>query len=156
MLKKILLFSTVLVLIIAAFQLYQTKSDDSTQAKVNKIVITDKSEQALYDLINRNLTAINQKKMEDYLATLIPTARQNSQKEITTFLNSYTVKINLESFQVLKKDKTHCLIETKQKTINLGKNKYRNHISTANHTLTKLDGKWLIASTTMIDTEFLN
>ena len=156
MLKKILLFSTVLALIFVAYQLYQTGSDNRKQTSADKIVISDQSEQPLFDLIHHNLTAINQKKIDDYLTTLVPTARKDSQKEIRAFLDSYTVKISLDGFRVLKKDKTHCLVETKQKTTNLGKNKYRDHIATANHTLKKVEGKWLIASTTMIDTTFLD
>ena len=96
MLKKILLFSTVLALIFVAYQLYQTGSDDPKQTSVDKIVISDQSEQPLFDLIHHNLTAINQKKIDDYLTTLVPTARKDSQKEIRAFLDSYTVKISLD------------------------------------------------------------
>ncbi|GAB2022162.1 hypothetical protein RyT2_12360 [Pseudolactococcus yaeyamensis] len=156
MLKKILLFSAVLALVMLAFTFYQTGSRDTQQTKTDKIIITDKAEQTFFNLISSNLTAINDKKIDNYLTTLVPTARKASRKEITTFLETYNVKISLESFRVLKKDDTHCLIETKQKTVNLGKNSYRNHIATANHTLTKLDGNWLIASTTMVDTDFLD
>jgi hypothetical protein len=57
---------------------------------------------------------------------------------------------------VLKKDETHALVETKQKATNLGDNKYRDHIATANHTLEKVDDTWLIAATTMVDTQFID
>ena len=119
MLKKILLFSTVLALIFVAYQLYQTGSDNRKQTSADKIVIADQSEQPLFDLIHHNLIAINQKKIDDYLTTLVPTARKDSQKEIRAFLDSYTVKISLDGFRVLKKDKTHCLVETKQKTTSI-------------------------------------
>lgn len=158
-LKKLLLFSTVLALIFLAFKLYQGQSvgaNQDSKTDQQKIVITDKGEQAIFDLLDSNLTAINNKEIDTYLATLVPTAREASRKEIATFLDTYTVKNQLESFRVLKKDKTHCLVETKQKTINLGKKKYRNHIATANHTLKKVDGTWLIASTSMINTEFID
>ena len=48
MLKKILLFSTVLALIFVAYQLYQTGSDNRKQTSADKIVIADQSEQPLF------------------------------------------------------------------------------------------------------------
>ncbi|MDR0921483.1 MAG: hypothetical protein LBM95_03765 [Lactobacillales bacterium] len=158
--KKLVLFGFV-VLSIGLIALYYNKkaedvlnitSADEKQAQTTEL---NAEEKKVKKVLEENIAAATAKDSERYVNTLTKAKRAETKKEMDKFFKEYTVVHSLQSFQVLKEDKTHMLVEAKQKAINKGKKSYRNHIATADHTFVKENGEWKIDSTTMTDTQFL-
>lgn len=109
---------------------------------------------AAFALLEKNLQAANDEDLEAYASTLVPSAREATKKEMATFFKEFDVKHTLLSFEVTKEDGERILVKARQKTVNEGKNEYRDHITEANHTFVNIDGEWLLEETAMSDTQF--
>jgi hypothetical protein len=108
------------------------------------------------ELLKANLKAVNEKDVDAYVETLVSSAREETAAEMKTFFENYDIKNTLLKFNVVRTDNNTILVETKQKSINLGTNEYKNHITYAQHTFITENGKWKIAQTAMTDTEFID
>ncbi|MGX7031070.1 hypothetical protein ACWN8B_06890 [Vagococcus zengguangii] len=132
----------------------------SNNEPINEVTIrgkkakTDEAKKAL-TLIEKNLEAANNEDMNTYLETVVSSAAKDTTKELQPFFDEYDVENTLISFEVKKASDTEMTIETQQRTINKGKKKYRNHIATVLHTLTKEDGEWKIKQSNMTNSEFI-
>lgn len=126
--------------------------DFSIHGKVN-------DEQAIKEVLEclqKNITAANSKNIDDYVDTLIPKKREDTKKEMSAFFSEYTIHTEILSFNVLKQEEDHILIQTQQKSINNGNQKYRNHIAETNHIFVKENGTWFIDQSIMTNTKFIN
>ena len=79
-----------------------------------------------------------------------------TKKEMDQFFKDYDLSHELLSFKVVKQESDSMLVEARQQTLNVGKKKYRNHITQAHHTFVKVGEEWLIKETSMTDTEFID
>ncbi len=111
---------------------------------------------ACLEVLKANLAAANNEDTTAYVDTLVASARQATQKEMDDFFAEYDLSHELESFKVVKQEQGSMLVEAQQKTVNRGKQKYRNHLTQAHHTFVKEDGAWKIKETNMTNTEFID
>ena len=134
-----------------------TPSKDKTESIQITGKITDqKAAKAGLTLLQQNLQAANAKDSTAYADTLIKKAQAATKKEMDKFFASYDLHHELLSFEVIKQEQNQMVIKAEQKTINQGKEKYRNHISEARHLFVKEDGSWKIKETNMADTNFID
>lgn len=115
---------------------------------------------AAVNLLQKNLKAASEKDLPNYLATLVTSARQETEPEIQAFFSEQTLEHRLISVQVKSISQTKVTITAQQETLNLEKSNseknYPDHQTEANHTLIIEDGQWKIAETIMSATYFLN
>lgn len=133
---------------------------DSINQEAGQVEITGKIENkddalAALKVLETNLQAATDEDIDLYVSTLVPSARDATQKEMSAFFEEYDVEHTLLEFKVTKEDGTRIQVQARQKTVNKGKNKYRNHITVANHTFVKMDGEWFLEETAMSDTQFI-
>lgn len=133
---------------------------DSINQEAGQVEITGKIENkddalAALKVLETNLQAATDEDIDLYVSTLVPSAREATQKEMSAFFEEYDVEHTLLEFKVTKEDGTRIQVQARQKTVNKGKNKYRNHITVANHTFVKMDGEWFLEETAMSDTQFI-
>lgn len=155
--RKILIISSILIFTIALFNIV-SPFKKSLQTKTIKITGKIKDEKTVTELLNcleTNIGAANNKDIEAYLQTLNPDKREETKKEMSIFFDNYNIETELLSFEVKKQNKDHVLVQAQQKSINHGNNSYRNHITEANHTFIKKEGRWLIDETIMTNTTFI-
>ncbi|MBM7709988.1 hypothetical protein [Enterococcus lemanii] len=148
-----------LVLIVNYFNQAQ-EITDNIQQEAGQVEITGKIKdetqaQAALAVLQTNLTAANEKDLALYIQTLVPEAREATKSELEKTFAEYDLEHTLLSFEVMKQTDDLLQVKTQQKTINLGKNKYRNHITEAHHTFVKEDGQWLIKEVSMSNTQFI-
>lgn len=148
-----------LVLLVNYFNKAQNITDNISQ-EAGQVEVTGKIENqtealAALAVLETNLAAANDKDIERYASTLVPEAREATKKEIEKTFAEYDLEHTLLSFEVLSQTDDLLQVKTQQKTINLGKNKYRNHITEAHHTFVKEDGQWLIKEVSMSNTQFI-
>lgn len=148
-----------LVLLVNYFNKAQNITDNISQ-EAGQVEVTGKIENqtealAALAVLEANLAAANDKDIERYASTLVPEAREATKKEIEKTFAEYDLEHTLLSFEVLSQTDDLLQVKTQQKTINLGKNKYRNHITEAHHTFVKEDGQWLIKEVSMSNTQFI-
>lgn len=148
-----------LILIVNYFNKAQNITDNINQ-EAGQVEVTGKIENqtealAALAVLETNLAAANDKDIERYASTLVPEAREATKKEIEKTFAEYDLEHTLLSFEVLSQTDDLLQVKTQQKTINLGKNKYRNHITEAHHTFVKEDGQWLIKEVSMSNTQFI-
>ena len=133
---------------------------DSINQEAGQVEITGKIENkddalAALKVLETNLQAATDEDIDLYVSALVPSARDATQKEMSAFFEEYDVEHTLLEFKVTKEDGTRIQVQARQKTVNKGKNKYRNHITVANHTFVKMDGEWFLEETAMSDTQFI-
>lgn len=148
-----------LVLLVNYFNKAQNITDNISQ-EAGQVEVTGKIENqtealAALAVLETNLAAANDKDIERYASTLVPEAREATKKETEKTFAEYDLEHTLLSFEVLSQTDDLLQVKTQQKTINLGKNKYRNHITEAHHTFVKEDGQWLIKEVSMSNTQFI-
>ena len=148
-----------LVLLVNYFNKAQNITDNISQ-EAGQVEVTGKIENqtealAALAVLETNLAAANDKDIDRYVNTLVPEAREATKKEIEKTFAEYDLEHTLLSFEVLSQTDDLLQVKTQQKTINLGKNKYRNHITEAHHTFVKEDGQWLIKEVSMSNTQFI-
>ncbi|GGI65575.1 MULTISPECIES: hypothetical protein [Enterococcus] len=136
------------------------KISDNINQEAGEVEVTGKinnQEEALAALavLEKNLQAANDEDLDLYVSTLVPSAREATKKEMAAFFEEYDVEHTLLEFKVTKDDGERIQVLARQKTINKGSNKYRNHITEANHTFVKIDGEWFLEETSMSDTQFI-
>lgn len=148
-----------LILIVNYFNKAQNITDNINK-EAGQVEVTGKMKDqtealAAMAVLEENLKAANDKDIERYISTLVPEAREATKKEIEKTFAQYDLEHTLLSFEVLKQTDDLLQVKTQQKTINLGKNKYRNHITEAHHTFVKENGQWLIKEVSMSNTQFI-
>ncbi len=110
---------------------------------------------AAFATLETNLKAANAEDVELYVSTLVTSAHEETKKEMRKFFKAYDIEHTLLSFEVVKQEDNRMLVKAQQKAINKGSKKYRDHITEANHTFTKENGKWVIEETAMSNTKFI-
>lgn len=161
MVKKIFIGAAGLIFLVFILNYFNKANEISNeinrepgQVEIKGKVTNEQDVLAVYELLEKNLQAANDEDIETYLSTLVPSAREATKKEMIPFFEKYDVKHTLVAFEVTKEDGKRILVKARQKTVNEGKEKYRNHITEANHTFVKVDGEWLLEETAMSDTQF--
>lgn len=129
---------------------------EKTTVEITGAVADKADAAACLEVLKANLAAANNEDSAAYVDTLVASARQATQKEMAAFFADYDLSHELESFNVVKQDTDSMLVEAQQKTVNRGKQKYRNHFTQAHHTFVKEDGAWKIQETNMTNTEFID
>lgn len=118
--------------------------------------ITDKTAAlAAFDTMEKNLAASNKEDIESYTSTIVPSAREETKKELATFFEDYDLENTLLTFEVKKQEEDHLLVETTQQTVNKGKKEYKDHIATTSVTFVKEEDQWLIEQSVVTDTKFI-
>lgn len=160
--KHIFLIIVIIASLIAGFKLLKPEVQTQSESGI-KITGNIKNKKVIEDgieVIETNLKAVNKKDMPTYLSTLVKSAQEDTKEEMSQFFKEFTVENELLEIKVLDETTDRLLLQAQQKTTapsdKKQKEKYRNHISTANHTLVKEDGEWKIAETIMTDTQFIN
>ena len=133
-----------------------TATEVQTTVSITGKVTNKTDAQACLTQLKANLAAATNEDGEAYVATLVESARKATKKEMAQFFKEYDLSHQLLSFNVVKQEDTSMIIEAQQKTINLGKKKYRNHITQARHTFVKVADVWLIKETSMTNTDFID
>ena len=156
----IVVFISIGVLILSGYQFQSTRITTAANEEETSLIRGKISDQTAVDqclaLLQKNLTAANEKNVEDYVQTLVKDAQEPTRKEMRAFFSEYDLTHTLLSFTVVKQEKKSMLVRAEQKTINQGNNEFRNHISEANHTFVLEDSTWKIKETVMTNTEFLD
>jgi hypothetical protein len=158
--KNYYLFFVGLLFICGLFFYQQTASHSTettaAQLEVTGAVTDSTAAEDCLALLQQNLQAANQKDVEGYTATLVSSARESTAKEMRAFFAEYDLSHTLLSFEVVKQDADSMLVAAQQKTMNHGKNDYRDHITQAHHTFVRENGQWKIKETVMTNTEFID
>lgn len=133
---------------------------NSINQEAGQVEVTGKIENkdnalAALKVLETNLEAANQEDIDLYVRTLVPSARESTKEEMSTFFKEFDVEHTLLEFKVTKEYENRIQVQARQKTINKGTNKYRNHITEANHTFVKIEDQWFIEETAMSDTQFI-
>ncbi len=162
MYKKIFIAVAGLLFLIFVLNYFNKANElsDSINQEAGKVEVTGKIENkddalAALKVLETNLQAATDEDIDLYISTLVPSAREATQKEMSAFFEEYDVEHTLLEFKVTKEDGIRIQVQARQKTINKGTNKYRNHITIANHTFVKMDGEWFLEETAMSDTQFI-
>lgn len=162
MYKKIFIAVAGLLFLIFVLNYFNKANElsDSINQEAGQVEITGKIENkddalAALKVLETNLQAATDEDIDLYISTLVPSAREATQKEMSAFFEEYDVEHTLLEFKVTKEDGTRIQVQARQKTVNKGTNKYRNHITVANHTFVKMDGEWFLEETAMSDTQFI-
>lgn len=162
MYKKIFIAVAGLLFLIFVLNYFNKANElsDSINQETGQVEVTGKIENkddalAALKVLETNLQAATDEDIDLYISTLVPSAREATQKEMSAFFEEYDVEHTLLEFKVTKEDGTRIQVQARQKTVNKGKNKYRNHITVANHTFVKMDGEWFLEETAMSDTQFI-
>lgn len=157
--NKLFLIMISLLALVVIFSVLTNRSSDkiatNTAIEIEGTISNQEDALAAFETLETNLKAANDEDVDLYVTTLVSDAREDTKKEMQAFFDEYDLENTLLSFKVLKQEKNRMLIETQQKTINKGKNKYRNHIAEAHHTFVKENGKWVIEETNMTNTHFV-
>lgn len=155
--KKILIISGILIFVLVTFSLFSPfkKSIETDTLKITGKFKDEETAKTLLTRLETNIKAANEKDMDTYLETLTSEKREDTKKEMSAFFKEYDIQTELLSFEIKKQDVDHALVQTQQKSINHGNNKYRNHIAEANHTFIKRDSKWYIDQSVMSNTKFI-
>lgn len=110
-------------------------------------------------VVEDNLRYAEEKDMDGYLSTIIPSGREETKQELEPFFEEYDMEHTILNVKVLEKEEDIMLLQVEQQTIALdakeGAPNYRDHIAEANHTMIKEDGKWLIKETVITDNFYL-
>lgn len=162
MYKKIFIAVAGLLFLIFVLNYFNKANElsDSINQETGQVEVTGKIENkddalAALKVLETNLQAATDEDIDLYISTLVPSAREATQKEMSAFFEEYDVEHTLLEFKVTKEDGTRIQVQARQKTVNKGTNKYRNHITVANHTFVKMDGEWFLEETAMSDTQFI-
>lgn len=111
------------------------------------------------ELVEQNLSYVEEKQMEGYLSTIVSSAREETEAELAPFFESYNIEHTILGIEVLEQQPNQILLQVEQQSILIDKDpnaeEYRDHIAEANHTLTYENDKWKIAETTITDNFFL-
>lgn len=157
--NKLFLIMISLLALVVIFSVLTNRSSDkiatNTAIEIEGTISNREDALAAFETLETNLKAANDEDVDLYVTTLVSDAREDTKKEMQAFFDEYDLENTLLSFKVLKQEKNRMLIETQQKTINKGKNKYRDHIAEAHQTFVKENGKWVIEETNMTNTHFV-
>lgn len=104
--------------------------------------------------LKKNIEASNEENLDDYVQTLIPSARKETKQEIQSFFDTYDLHIKLISIEVLEQTNDRVKLRVVQQSENHNDAEYRNHEATVGMTFTKEDSQWLIAESMMENTKF--
>lgn len=119
----------------------------------------DEEARTAVQVIEDNLTYAQEENMEGYLSTIVSSAHEETEAELTPFFEEYDLNHTILSVEILEREEDIMLIRTEQQTVMVDSveeaEPYRNHIAEANHTLVKENGEWKIEETIMTDTIFL-
>lgn len=152
-----------IVVVILGFSTYLLmKSPNAVDGKTNtKLEITGKvtneeDAKEAFELVKKNIQAVNEKNMDNYLDTLVPEGREDTKKEITSFFKDYDIEQTLISFEIIKQEDKSMLVAIQQKNVNKGKNEYRDHVAQIHDTIVKTDDGWKIKEAVVTNTNFIN
>ncbi|WP_430611025.1 hypothetical protein [Enterococcus sp. DIV0876] len=156
--KWVLTFSVFAIGLVITFYLSAPKATSQVNepAEITGAITDQEAAQACFVLLERNLQAATEKDIDAYTDTLVLHAEEETKAEMIPFFDEYTLAHTLLSFEVIKQEANTMLVAAQQKTINLGENNYRNHITQAHHTFIKEGAEWKIQQTVMTNTEFLD
>lgn len=126
-----------------------------TVASTGKIS-NKKDVSACLQLLQQNLTAATNKDIDTYIETLVISAQKETYTEMAQFFETFDLRHDLLSFEVIKQEDTSMLVAARQKTVSVTESEYRNHITQAHHTFVKENESWKIQETVMTDTQFID
>lgn len=154
--RKLILSLLASVLFLSACQSVPSYQDpDSVEYSIEGNYEIDKDIEEAVKVIEENLEYAQKEDMEGYLSTIVPSARTETKKELSSFFEEYDLEHTILSVEVLEKESDIMLIRTEQQTVVKdsveGAPAYRDHIAEANHTMVKVDGTWMIEESIMTD-----
>ncbi|EOH89808.1 hypothetical protein ACTNBL_02485 [Enterococcus villorum] len=159
--KKTGFYFLLLILLIATiyFKAPDFPLSDSSQREPLTITgrVTDLvAAEECFKLLKQSIVATNKKDLDSYIDTLVKDAQEATAKQLQIVFDSYDLKHELLSFQVLNQKKDSLFVVVYQKTINQGRQHYQNHIAQIHYTFLKEKNQWKIQQSFITNTELLD
>jgi|SRR5690625_589496 len=159
--RKLILSLLASILFLSACQSVPSYQDpDTVEYSIEGDYEIDKDIEDAVRVIEENLEYAEKEDMEGYLSTIVPSARVETEKELSSFFEEYDLEHTILSVEVLEKESDVMLLRVEQQAVVLdsaeGAPTYRNHIAEANHTMVKVEDTWMIEETIMTDTFYLD
>lgn len=124
----------------------------------NEISVEDEiSAHQVKEVLETNITALNDKDIDSYLSTIMESARERTKSEMTELFNDFDIKFELSESYIVEEESDKYVIQSTQLATAYDRSEeseYRDHTSTNLHTLERIDGKWLITESEILDIEF--
>ncbi|MEC6746953.1 hypothetical protein VXN63_00250 [Marinilactibacillus sp. XAAS-LB27] len=110
-------------------------------------------------VIKRNLEYAQNENIEQYITTIVNSAQVSTKTELSEFFDLYDMEHTILGIRILEQDANEMLIQVEQQSVAVHTAEeaepYRDHVSLANHTITKENEQWKIAETVMTETFFI-
>lgn len=159
-LPYLVLFIVVFVLGLSTYLILKSPNanagESNKKLEVTGKVTNQQDADEAFELVKKNIKAVNDKNMDAYLDTLVPEGRKDTKKEIASFFKDYDIQQTLISFEVIKQEKDSMLVALEQKNVNKGNKEYRNHIAQIHDTIVKTNEGWKIKEAVVTNTNFTN
>lgn len=159
--KKLIIILLAPILFLTACQSVPHYQDpDTVEYSIEGDYEIDQDIEEAVEVVEKNLEYAEKKDMKGYLSTIVPDAREETEKELSSFFEEYDLEHTILSVEVLEKESDIMLLRVEQQTVVLDSAEdapsYRNHIAEANHTMVKVENTWMIEETIMTDTFYLD
>ena len=158
--KLILILLAPILFLSACHQVPSYQDPNTVEYSIEGDYEIDQDIKEAVKVIEKNLKYAENKDMNGYLSTIVPDAREETEKELASFFEEYDLEHTILSVEVLEKESDIMLLRVEQQTIVLDSADdtpaYRNHIAEANHTMIKVKGMWMIEETIMTDIFYLD
>lgn len=105
------------------------------------------------DVVIANNNAANDEDIDAYLATLTPSSRDATKKELISFFKTYDVQHQIIKIQVMEQREDQVVLEVTKESRNHNKEEFTDHRAQNVMTIEKQPTKWLIVETFLNDTK---
>lgn len=158
--RRILLMPLILLLLIIYLAKPQAATAYTEGIPVFGSIHNQDDVEIAIKILKQNLQAATDKDLPAYLNSLVASAHNETSSDMSQFFADYNLSHELLSIEVLDQQPERMLLKASQRTKKQKglpqKERYRDHLSDANHTLIKEGNQWKIAETVMTSTSFLD
>lgn len=109
--------------------------------------------QEALQVIETNITALNEKNIDGYLDTITEVAHEGTREATEELFEMEDIAFELLESVVIEEEKNKFVIRTEQRASSESDD-YRDHVSTNMHTIEKQDVDWKITASEVLDITF--
>lgn len=141
----------VLMLILCLLLVFTFVSCDSDSEEMTP-------EEEVIRVVKDNLNAMNDEDVDAYMESISASSDlfEATKQQMQAIFSMYDLEVSIEEIEVIEVNDTDAKVRVKQKTINNNDADFQTNVTTAVHTLSKVDGEWKIVMTSIENTEFMD
>ncbi|MBN2795992.1 MAG: hypothetical protein JXR88_11340 [Clostridia bacterium] len=114
-------------------------------------------EEEVMQVVKDNLSAMNNEDTDAYMKSISLESElfDATKQQMDMIFSMYDLEVTIEEMEVLEITEDEAQVRVVQKTVNNNDEAFQPNITTAVHTLKKIDGEWKFISTVIENTEFM-